>query len=99
MAERSHVNLPPGVPPVFQVFVNGVPQEQGRDFRREGDELVFDRSLAREGSLSAWRWLSMLLGVAGTYRKNDNIDIVYTAGGRNVHLSGLAITPADVAPK
>jgi len=42
---------------------------------------VFQRSLAGEGKLGFWRWLSLCLGVAGTYRKNDSVDLVYTRGG------------------
>lgn len=91
MSDRSRVNLPPNVPPAIQVYVNGVLQEQGRDFRREGDRLLFDRSLAREGRLGPLRWLSMLLGVAGTYRRNDMVDVVFAVGGRSVHLTGLPI--------
>ena len=60
------MQLPAAVGESFEVFVNGVVQQEGRDFRREGDELVFDRQLAREGRLGFWRWLSLFLGVAGT---------------------------------
>jgi hypothetical protein len=74
------------------VFVNGVPQQAGRDFRLEGDELVFDRSLAREGKLGFWRWASIFLGVAGTYRQNDSVDVVYQAGGRRVVATSLPLT-------
>jgi hypothetical protein len=66
----------------YEVYVNGVRQEPGRDFDRIGDELVFRRTLAREGRLGPLRWASMLLGVAGTYRKHENVDIVYETGGR-----------------
>jgi hypothetical protein len=89
--ERTHVELPAGVGEGFEVFVNGVRQESGRDFRREGDELVFDRSLAREGRLGFWRWLSIFLGVAGTYRQNDSVDVVYEAGGRRVVATALPL--------
>jgi hypothetical protein len=64
------------------VYVNGVRQEPGRDFDRIGDQLVFRRALAQEGRLGPIRWLSMLLGVAGTYRKHENVDVVYEHGGR-----------------
>lgn len=74
------------------MFVNGVPQQAGRDFRLEGDELVFDRSLAREGKLGFWRWASIFLGVAGTYRQNDSVDVVYQAGGRRVVATSLPLT-------
>ena len=82
MAERTLVQLPPGVAGDFEVFLNGVRQVEGRDFRHEPGALVFDRPLAREGRLGFWRWLSIFLGVAGTYRRNDNVDIVYTVNGR-----------------
>jgi hypothetical protein len=80
--ERSRVELPPGVGEEYEVYVNGVRQELGRDFDRLGDELVFRRTLAREGRLGAVRWASMLLGIAGTYRKHETVDVVYEAGGR-----------------
>jgi hypothetical protein len=82
LSERTWVQLPAGLGEDYEVFLNGVRQQPGRDFRREGDELVFDRRLAREGRLGFWRWLSLFLGVAGTYRQNDSVDVVYQAGGR-----------------
>ena len=87
MAERTRVKLPPGAGGSFQVYLNGILQRPGRDFRREGDELIFERRLATEGRLGFWRWLSLFLGVAGTYRKHDTVDVVYTAGGRRTVLS------------
>ena len=93
MVTQSRVNLPPGVGPSFEVFVNGVPQVEGRDFRRVGDHLVFSRQLAREGRLGFWRWLSLFLGVAGTYRQNDSVDVAYEVGGRSVVAAALPIEP------
>ena len=84
MPEVSRVTIPDGVTEPFEVFLNGVPQQAGRDFRIEGRALVFERPLAREGRLGFWRWLSLFLGVAGTYRQNDSVDIVYDRGGRRV---------------
>ena len=79
---NSRVQLPPGVGASYEVYVNGVRQEPGRDFDRIGDELIFRRALAQEGRLGPIRWLSMLLGVAGTYRKHENVDVVYEQDGR-----------------
>jgi hypothetical protein len=90
----ARVALPPDAFPPFQVFVNGVPQEQGKDFRVEGRSLVFERSLGHEGKLGFWRWLSLLLGVAGPYRQNDSVDVVYASAGRRVLASNLPITSA-----
>ena len=80
--ELSRVRLPPAVGDSYEVYVNGVRQEAGRDFDRLGNELVFRRRLAQEGRLGPVRWLSMLLGVAGTYRKHENVDVVYERDGR-----------------
>ena len=66
----------------YEVFVNGVPQVEGTDYEAIGPSLIFNRSLAREGRLGFWRWLSMLLGIAGTYRKHDSIDVAFSADGR-----------------
>jgi hypothetical protein len=87
----SRVELPSGVSAPFEVYVNGVPQQLGRDFRVEGDNLVFARSLAREGRLGFWRWASMFLGIAGSYRQNDAVDVVYEREGRRIVASGLPI--------
>jgi hypothetical protein len=73
------------------VYVNGVRQAPGDDFDRIGDELVFRRPLAQEGRLGPIRWLSMFLGVAGTYRKHENVDVVYEVNGRR--------TVANLEPK
>jgi hypothetical protein len=88
---ESRVELPPGIGDRYEVYVNGVKQVSGRDFVRRGDELVFDRSLAREGRLGFWRWASLFLGIAGTYRQNDSVDVVYESEGRRAVATGLPI--------
>ena len=82
MEGGSRVQLPAGIGSSYDVYVNGVRQAPGEDFDRIGDELVFRRSLAQEGRLGPIRWLSMFLGIAGTYRKHENVDVVYEVGGR-----------------
>ena len=96
MSERSRVSLPAGAVASFDVYVNGVRQQEGTDFVRDGRDLVFPRELRKEGSLSTWRWLSLFLGVAGTYRQNDSVDVVYDAGGRRVVAAGLPISSGDL---
>ncbi len=89
MDERSRVELPPEVTEPLEVYVNGVPQQLGRDFDRIGRTLIFNRPLAQEGRLGFWRWASMFFGVAGTYRKHDAVDVVYERDGRRQVASGL----------
>jgi hypothetical protein len=72
----SRVKLPPGAHPPVRVFVNGVAQQEGKDYRLEGRELVFeDRLLKKEGRLGFWRWTSIFLGLVGTYKQNDSVDV------------------------
>jgi hypothetical protein len=85
------VELPEQVTGAFEVFVNGVPQVEGVDYERVGRLLIFQRELAEEGRLGFWRWLSLFLGVAGTYRKNDIVDVVFTRDGRRAVVSLQAV--------
>jgi hypothetical protein len=89
------VDLPPGATERFEVYVNGVPQREGVDFERRGTSLVFPRSLTREGRLGFWRWLSIVLGIAGTYRQNDSVDVVYEVGGRRIVATGLPLVQEE----
>jgi hypothetical protein len=92
---RSQVELPGTVGDTFEVFVNGIPQQPGVDYEQVGRALLFNRELRQEGRLGFWRWLSLFLGVAGTYRKNDTVDVVYTvAGSRAV----ATLSPKPPAP-
>ncbi len=59
-----------------------MPQTEGTDFERIGQTLLFNSPLAHEGHLGRWRWVRMALGIAGSYRKHDTINVVYTVGGR-----------------
>ena len=88
----SRVTLPRGVRSSFEVYVNGVRQHEGTDYVRDGSELVFRRTMKKEGKLGFWRWTSLFFGIAGTYRQNDSVDVVYDVDGRRVVATGLPIT-------
>jgi hypothetical protein len=85
------VVLPPGVRPPFEVYVNGVRQELGSDYRVAKGELLFERELVRE-KLSGWAWFLGFWGI-GTYHRNDSIDVRYEVDGRPTVAQGLEITP------
>lgn len=89
---RSIVRLPTDVGRPFQVFVNGVPQQEGSDYKVLGDELIFARELVKEGRVAAWRWLVGAFGV-GTYRRNDSVDVSYEVAGQPRVAEGLDIRP------
>ncbi|HYA07977.1 MAG TPA: hypothetical protein VEG24_00210 [Gaiellaceae bacterium] len=89
------MELPANVPDLFEVYVNGVLQARGVDYEVDGRSLVFPRTIAQEGRLGFWRWASMWLGIAGTYRKHETVDVVYEAGGRRQVATGLQPKPVD----
>ena len=93
VSRGTRVRLPSDVVRPFQVFVNGVPQAEGGDYRVDGRTLVFERELKSEGSLGFWRWLSMWVGIAGTYRQNDSVDVAYQRGGKPVVATKLPLEP------
>jgi hypothetical protein len=90
---RSVVRLPRDVQGSFQVFVNGVPQRLGEDYKVLGGELIFDRELVKEGRVATWRWLVGAFGV-GTYRRNDSVDVRYEVAGQPRLAEGLDIQAA-----
>ena len=69
-------------------------QAEGRDYRIVGDELVFDRPLEKE-RLSKGKWAAIFFGLWGYYGKNDQVDVHYRKGGRDVVATGLEILPPD----
>ena len=87
------MRLPADVVRPFDVYVNGVEQHEGRDYSIEGRTLVFERELRTEGKLGFWRWLSLWVGVAGTYRQNDSVDVAYRRDGKPVVASRLPLEP------
>ncbi len=93
----TRVRLPADVVRPFEIFVNGVAQREGVDFRIDGRTLIFDRELRTEGKLGFWRWLSLWTGIAGTYRQNDSVDVAYQRNGKPVVATKLPLEPPDAA--
>lgn len=93
MPVRSVVPLPSEVRSPFEVYINGVRQEPGRDYRVEAGALVFDREL-RKDRISGWRWFLGAWGV-GTYRQHDSVDVRYDGTDGSPRLAeGLEILPS-----
>jgi hypothetical protein len=85
------VALPPGVRAPYEVYVNGVRQELGNDFRVSQGELVFTRELIHH-KLGLRAWVLGFWGI-GTYKRNDEIDIRYQVDGRPMVAQVSEITP------
>ena len=62
--------------------MNGVPQQRGVDFEQLGRTLVFRASSRKRDGSASGAGSASSSGVAGTYRKNDTVDIVYTLNGQ-----------------
>jgi hypothetical protein len=84
----SRVTLPPGVSPPFEVFLNGVPQQPGRDYQISDGALVFGDGLVQEEKLGLKAWFLGFWGI-GTYGRNDAVDIRYDRDGRPMVAHGL----------
>ena len=90
-AAGRRLKLPAGAEAPYVVFVNGVQQREGADYDVRASEIVFTREIVKE-KVGAGRWLAMYLGLFGTYRKNETIDLQFRRGGRTELLSDLPVT-------
>lgn len=91
-AAGERVKLPRGAEPPFTVFINGIAQSEGDDYTIEGGEIAFTRPIVKE-KIGTSRWLAMYLGLWGTYRKNETVDLEFSRGGKVELLSDLAVVP------
>lgn len=92
---RTRVRLPPGVARPFQVYLNGVLQREGPDYVVRDGALVFEGELKEEGKLGLIRWASIVLGIAGSYGRNDSVDVVYERDGQPVVAAKLPVERVD----
>jgi hypothetical protein len=76
-AAGRRVRLPKGATEPIVVYINGVAQAPGVDYNLEGSEVVFTRDIVKE-EIGMSRWLAMYLGIFGTYRKDETVDVQYT---------------------
>jgi hypothetical protein len=80
-AAGERVKLPAGAEPPFTVFINGVEQTEGRDYEIDGGEIHFTRPIVKE-KVSTGRWLAMYLGLFGSYRKDEKVDLQFSRDGK-----------------
>ena len=90
-AAGRRVKLPAGAEAPYVVFVNGVQQSEGADYEVRAGELVFMREIVKE-KVGTGRWLAMYLGLFGTYRKNETIDLQFERNGKTELRSNLPVS-------
>ena len=91
-AAGERVKIPAGAERPYTVFINGVEQTEGEDFNVEERELVFTRPIVKE-EMGTSRWLAMYLGLWGTYRKDEKVDIQFQRNGKTELVADLDIVP------
>jgi len=90
-AAGRRIRLPRGAQRPIRVYLNGIEQSESDDYRVAGGMVVFNRPIIKEEKLSGLRWLSMLVGVVGTYRKNESVDVEYTLKGETKLISDAPV--------
>jgi hypothetical protein len=91
-AAGERVKMPAGAAPPYTVFINGVEQTEGKDFNIEDRELAFTRPIVKE-EMGTSRWLAMYLGLWGTYRKDEKVDLQFQRDGKTELVADLPIVP------
>jgi hypothetical protein len=89
-AAGRRVRLPAGARPPFAVYVNGVEQSEGLDYEVGEGVVVFKREIVKE-KMGTGRWLAMYLGLFGTYRKDETIDLQFQREGKTELISDLTV--------
>jgi hypothetical protein len=95
-AAGERVKMPVGAEPPYTVFINGVEQKEGEDFNAEDRELHFTRPIVKE-KMGTSRWLAMYLGLWGTYRKDEKVDLQFSRNGKTELVADLPVTPYEDA--
>ena len=91
-AAGRRVRLPRGAGEPIRVHINGVEQPRGEMWDVRDGEIVFTRPIVKE-EVSKGRWLAMYLGLFGSYRKNETVDVEYRLGGETKLASDVEILP------
>ena len=91
-AAGERVKLPAGAGPPFTLFINGIEQSEGADYSIGRGEIVFTRPIVKE-KVGTGRWLAMYLGLFGTYRKDETVDLQFSRDGKVQLLSDLPVVP------
>ena len=97
-AAGHRARLPRGAAEPIRVHINGVEQRRGSDYEVRNGEIIFNRAIIKE-TVTPGRWMAMYLGLFGTYRKHETIDVEYRLDGDDrTHLaSDLEVLPEAVS--
>jgi hypothetical protein len=87
----SRVPLPDHAERPFQVFVNGVPKQEGVDYEVTGAELVFASQLVAPHRMTLKSYARLMFW--GRYKTEHSVDLVFHRAGQRAVANGLEILP------
>jgi hypothetical protein len=93
-AAGERVRMPAGAEAPYTVFINGVEQKPGADYEIEGGTIHFTRPIIKE-EIGISRWLAMYLGLFGTYRKDEKVDLQFHRAGKIELVPDLPLIPYE----
>lgn len=94
----NRVALPRAAREPITVFINGVEQRRGEDYKISDGTIVFREPIYKErlDDLNWFRKLGLALGVFGWYERNEAVDIQYqTPAGTKLRSDAPILPPTD----
>jgi hypothetical protein len=91
-AAGRRVRLPRGAERPINVYINGIQQQEDVDYELGHGEIVFSRQIVKE-KVGTGRWMAMYLGLFGTYRKHETVDVEYHLGDRIELAADVEVLP------
>jgi hypothetical protein len=90
------VALPRGAKEPITVFINGVEQKRGEDYKITEGEIVFREPIYKEDlrDLNWFRKIGLGLGVFGWYERNEAVDIQFQTSTGTKLRSDVPILPS-----
>ena len=75
----DRVALPADAREPIRVYINGVEQVRGEDYRVQGHKIIFTEPIYKEQlkSLNPLRKIGLGLGLFGWYERNEVVDVEY----------------------
>lgn len=86
------MRLPRGAERPISVFINGIEQTEGTDWKLHSGEIVFSRQIIKE-QLGRGRVIAMLLGLFGSYAENETVDVHFSYKGQMKAISDAEVLP------
>ncbi len=91
-AAGRRARLPRGAQEPIRLHINGVEQPRGEIWDVRDGKIAFSRPIVKE-RVTPGRWVAMYLGLFGTYRLNETVDVEYHLGGQPKLAADIEIIP------